>query len=67
MPLRSSGLRYGHAGPWAERRGFDSLVQTATGFNHAEGKAAGVEGPKELRAQILDHATGYLKLLRDGL
>jgi crotonobetainyl-CoA:carnitine CoA-transferase CaiB-like acyl-CoA transferase len=29
---------YGHAGPWAERRGFDSLVQTATGFNHAEGK-----------------------------
>src|SRR6185436_3638811 len=24
---------YGHAGPWAERRGFDSLVQTATGFN----------------------------------
>jgi len=51
---------YGHAGPWAERRGFDSLVQTATGFNHAEGKAAGIEGPKELPAQMLDHATGYL-------
>jgi crotonobetainyl-CoA:carnitine CoA-transferase CaiB-like acyl-CoA transferase len=51
---------YGHAGPWAERRGFDSLVQTATGFNHAEGKAAGVDGPKELPAQMLDHATGYL-------
>src|ERR1700716_1121975 len=51
---------YGHAGPWAERRGFDSLVQTATGFNHAEGQAAGVEGPKELPAQMLDHATGYL-------
>jgi crotonobetainyl-CoA:carnitine CoA-transferase CaiB-like acyl-CoA transferase len=51
---------YGHEGPWAERRGFDSLVQTATGFNHAEGQAAGVEGPKELPAQILDHATGYL-------
>jgi crotonobetainyl-CoA:carnitine CoA-transferase CaiB-like acyl-CoA transferase len=51
---------YGHAGPWAERRGFDSLVQTATGFNHAEGEAAGVEGPKELPAQMLDHATGYL-------
>ena len=50
---------YGHAGPWAERRGFDSLVQTATGFNHAEGKAAGVDGPKELPAQMLDHATGY--------
>src|SRR5487761_2005068 len=51
---------YGHAGPWAERRGFDSLVQTTTGFNHAEGVAAGIEGPRELPAQILDHATGYL-------
>lgn len=51
---------YGSAGPWAGRRGFDSLVQTSTGFNHAEGQAAGVEGPKELPMQILDHATGYL-------
>jgi crotonobetainyl-CoA:carnitine CoA-transferase CaiB-like acyl-CoA transferase len=51
---------YGHVGPWAERRGFDSLVQTTTGFNHAEGQAAGIDGPKELPAQILDHATGYL-------
>jgi len=51
---------YGHSGPWAERRGFDSLVQTATGFNHAEGQAVGIEGPKELPAQMLDHATGYL-------
>jgi CoA-transferase family III len=51
---------YGHVGPWAERRGFDSLVQTSTGFNHAEGVAAGIDGPKELPAQVLDHATGYL-------
>ena len=51
---------YGRSGPWAERRGFDSLVQCATGFNHAEGQAAGVDGPKELPAQMLDHATGYL-------
>lgn len=35
-------------------------MQTSTGFNHAEGQAAGVEGPKELPMQILDHATGYL-------
>ncbi|HLI99531.1 MAG TPA: CoA transferase, partial [Bradyrhizobium sp.] len=41
-------------------RGFDSLVQTATGFNHAEGQAAGIDGPKELPAQILDHASGHL-------
>lgn len=51
---------YGHAGPWAGRRGFDSLVQTTIGFNHAEGQAAGIDGPKELPAQMLDHATGYL-------
>jgi crotonobetainyl-CoA:carnitine CoA-transferase CaiB-like acyl-CoA transferase len=51
---------YGDGGPWSERRGFDSLVQTSTGFNHAEGEAAGVDGPKELPAQMLDHATGYL-------
>jgi crotonobetainyl-CoA:carnitine CoA-transferase CaiB-like acyl-CoA transferase len=51
---------YGHVGPWAGRRGFDSLVQTTTGFNHAEGQAAGIDGPKELPAQILDHASGYL-------
>ncbi|WP_398477381.1 CoA transferase [Tardiphaga sp.] len=51
---------YGRSGDWAQRRGFDSLVQCATGFNDAEGKAAGVEGPKELPAQMLDHATGYL-------
>ena len=51
---------YGAAGPWANRRGFDSLVQTATGFNHIEAEAAGVEGPKELPAQALDHASGYL-------
>uniref|UniRef100_UPI000550D2AC CoA transferase n=2 Tax=Bradyrhizobium liaoningense TaxID=43992 RepID=UPI000550D2AC len=50
---------YGHTGPWAERRGFDSLVQTTTGFNH-EGQAAGIDAPRELPAQILDHATGYL-------
>lgn len=56
----ASMCAYGHAGPWAGRRGFDSLVQTSTGFNHAEGKAAGVDGPKELPMQILDHATGYL-------
>jgi crotonobetainyl-CoA:carnitine CoA-transferase CaiB-like acyl-CoA transferase len=51
---------YSHRGPWAGRRGFDSLVQTATGFNHAEGLAAGSPTPKALPVQILDHASGYL-------
>ena len=51
---------YGTQGPWAARRGFDSLVQTATGFNQAEGEAAGRAQPQPLPAQILDHASGYL-------
>jgi len=51
---------YGHEGPWATRRGFDSLVQTASGFNLAEAQAAGAGEPKALPAQALDHATGYL-------
>jgi crotonobetainyl-CoA:carnitine CoA-transferase CaiB-like acyl-CoA transferase len=51
---------HGDRGPWASRRGFDSLVQTATGFNVAEAQAAGIEGPKELPCQALDHASGYL-------
>ncbi|HEX5464895.1 MAG TPA: CoA transferase [Burkholderiales bacterium] len=52
---------YGHAGPWAGRHGFDSLVQMAGGIDDAEAKAAGIEeGPKVLPAQALDHATGYL-------
>ncbi len=32
---------YGHEGPWANRRGFDSLVQNASGINVAEAEAAG--------------------------
>ncbi|MFE8645195.1 CoA transferase [Sphingomonas sp. NCPPB 2930] len=51
---------YGTQGPWAGRRGFDSLVQTATGFNHAEAEAAGSATPQALPMQILDQATGYL-------
>jgi crotonobetainyl-CoA:carnitine CoA-transferase CaiB-like acyl-CoA transferase len=51
---------YGQAGPWAARRGFDSLVQTASGFNHAEAQAGGGTAPAPLPAQALDRATGYL-------
>ena len=51
---------YSHEGPWSPRRGFDSLVQTASGFNAGEAEAAGIAGPKPLPAQVLDHATGYL-------
>lgn len=45
-------------GPWSQRRGFDSLVQAATGISLIEGQADGTPGA--LPAQVLDHATGYL-------
>jgi crotonobetainyl-CoA:carnitine CoA-transferase CaiB-like acyl-CoA transferase len=48
---------WGVTGPWAARRGFDSVVQGASGI-------AGIEAadgrPGTLPAQVLDHATGYL-------
>ena len=51
---------YGHAGPWAGRRGFDSLVQSATGMAFDEGRAAGLATPGRLPCQVNDHASGYL-------
>lgn len=48
---------WGAYGPWGERRGFDSLVQVATGIAAIEGSAA---EPGALPAQALDHGTGYL-------
>lgn len=51
---------YGTEGPWAGRRGFDSLVQTAMGFNAAEGEAAAEGKPRVLPMQMLDMASGFL-------
>jgi crotonobetainyl-CoA:carnitine CoA-transferase CaiB-like acyl-CoA transferase len=51
---------YSHVGPWADRRGFDSLVQTATGIGAAGAAAAGVAGTRPLPAQALDHGAGWL-------
>ncbi|MEU8793092.1 CoA transferase [Streptomyces sp. NPDC048643] len=48
---------WGAYGPWGGRRGFDSLVQVATGIAVTEGSAA---QPGALPAQALDHGTGYL-------
>jgi crotonobetainyl-CoA:carnitine CoA-transferase CaiB-like acyl-CoA transferase len=48
---------WGAYGPWGGRRGFDSLVQVATGIAATEGP---VEQPGALPAQALDHGTGYL-------
>ncbi|MEV5547917.1 CoA transferase [Streptomyces sp. NPDC052309] len=48
---------WGAYGPWDGRRGFDSLVQAATGIAAVEGSA---DRPGALPAQALDHGTGYL-------
>lgn len=47
---------YGHTGPWRARRGFDSLVQMSSGIA-AHG---GMDEPRPLPAQALDHGTGWL-------
>jgi hypothetical protein len=51
---------YGPAGPWARRRGFDSLVQMVSGIAEEGRRAAGTEHPVPLPCQALDHASGYL-------
>ncbi len=51
---------FGHSGPWSGRRGFDSLVQTVTGIAGGGGRAMGVDQPRPLPCQALDHASGYL-------
>jgi len=51
---------YGWTGPWAGRRGFDSLVQMSTGIADAGMQASGADKPKPLPVQALDHGTGYL-------
>ncbi|WP_297910140.1 CoA transferase [Thiomonas sp.] len=51
---------YGWHGPWASRRGFDSLVQMSCGIADAGMRAAGAKRPLPLPVQALDHSTGYL-------
>jgi crotonobetainyl-CoA:carnitine CoA-transferase CaiB-like acyl-CoA transferase len=48
---------WGEDGPWRDRRGFDSLVQAATGIADTLASEA---GPGVLPAQALDHGAGHL-------
>jgi hypothetical protein len=50
---------WGDTGPWGTRRGFDSLVQSATGIALQTSPDGGLT-PGALPAQALDHGTGYL-------
>ncbi|RAK76716.1 CAIB/BAIF family enzyme [Aspergillus fijiensis CBS 313.89] len=51
---------YGPDGPWAGRRGFDSLVQTCSGLNVSEAEHFGAgEAARPLPCQALDYAGGF--------
>lgn len=51
---------YGSEGPWSQRRGFDSLVQTCSGINAADAERYGAgEAARVLPCQALDHGSGY--------
>lgn len=52
---------WGGMGPWSGLRGFDSIVQAATGIAHLYGTENhdGEWRPGALPVQALDHATGY--------
>lgn len=51
---------YGHEGPWAARRGFDSIVQNVTGLAATQGSLA---SPRNMPVQALDYIAGYLGAL----
>jgi crotonobetainyl-CoA:carnitine CoA-transferase CaiB-like acyl-CoA transferase len=51
---------YGWSGPWATRRGFDSLVQMSSGIAETGMRWRAAERPVPLPVQALDHGTGYL-------
>ena len=51
---------YGHEGPWASRRGFDSIVQNVTGLSATQGT---LEKPRNMPVQANDYVAGYLAAL----
>jgi hypothetical protein len=51
---------YGWSGPWAGRRGFDSLVQMSAGIAAEGMRRFSADRPKPLPVQALDHAAGYV-------
>jgi crotonobetainyl-CoA:carnitine CoA-transferase CaiB-like acyl-CoA transferase len=53
---------FGRAGPWATRRGFDTVVQTVSGITDRQGKLfPGAEpGPQFYPVSAIDYLTGYL-------
>ncbi len=53
---------FGRAGPWAARRGFDTVVQTVSGITDRQGKLfpGAQPGPQFYPVSAIDYLTGYL-------
>ena len=51
---------WGGTGPWRDRRGFDTIVQTVSGMALASGDGA---KPKYLPVSAIDYVSGYLMAL----
>jgi crotonobetainyl-CoA:carnitine CoA-transferase CaiB-like acyl-CoA transferase len=53
---------FGHTGPWASRRGFDTVVQTVSGMTarQAEIVPGKTAGPQFYPVSAIDYCTGYL-------
>jgi crotonobetainyl-CoA:carnitine CoA-transferase CaiB-like acyl-CoA transferase len=53
---------FGHAGSWASRRGFDTVVQTVSGITirQAECFPGKTPGPQFYPVSAIDYCTGYL-------
>ncbi len=53
---------FGRLGPWASRRGFDTVVQTVSGITDRQGELfPGAEpGPQFYPVSAIDYLTGYL-------
>jgi crotonobetainyl-CoA:carnitine CoA-transferase CaiB-like acyl-CoA transferase len=51
---------WGTTGPWRDRRGFDSIVQTVSGMAYAQGAGPDPLKPKLLPVSVIDYVSGYL-------
>jgi crotonobetainyl-CoA:carnitine CoA-transferase CaiB-like acyl-CoA transferase len=55
---------WGTEGPWKDRRGFDSIVQTVSGMAMAQaagpGPASNPHKPKLMPVSVIDYVSGYL-------
>jgi crotonobetainyl-CoA:carnitine CoA-transferase CaiB-like acyl-CoA transferase len=53
---------FGHVGPWASRRGFDTVIQSVSGITSRQGELfpGAAPGPQFYPVSAIDFLTGYL-------